>query len=266
MRYSVDHRVPGYNFRLLGTFSRCGDGFDNSAHFWRAEGAFELIDVHLLTDINVSEEAVHQCYASGGVDIHEESCYHITNQESDYEGAYWGINFGYLGRPLSQDQVNYAGVSYSYEEFTDKSEDEPDSACEGEGHRVLEHEQESIHSSHAEALAGQHYLTVGILVDVLHKAMTAVEATSDTLHQACDRSRLFTSSSFHFLVNVLKDQSDDDHDGYQERTESQAAQVISEHPPVASADAVVTSRLLLVLTEVPGCHSHDLDILSSGHN
>ena len=94
--------------------------------------------------------------------------------------------------------------------------------------------------------------------------MTAVQTAPHAFHQTFDWSghRSLIADAFHFLLDVLKYQSYYNHTSYEERAESKTSKVVSKHPPVPTANTVISSVLVVsILTEVPRGNSNDLDIV-----
>ena len=151
-----------------------GKVLDNTLHLRRSVCANKEVDVLLLADVNVSEEAVEESRSSGRVHAHEESCNSISECKHYKEWADWGVQFFMQFWVELDDAVCNEDVRKGYKCFAEHIEDASKSSREHEGSRMLEYQTETTESGSAEAFSSESDLAVGVHVYVLDKAVAAV--------------------------------------------------------------------------------------------
>jgi hypothetical protein len=116
---------------------------------------------------------------------------------------------------------------------------------------VFQNQKETVYRSGAEVLTSKNNLAVSVLVDVLYKAVAAIEGTTNTVHKVLNRNNTSLGVHiFHFAINVFENGANHAHNCNNERAKQHRAQIVSDKPPVATHNPEVTT-FVGICREIP---------------
>ena len=147
--------------------------------------------------------------------------------------------------------IHCDAIDGRYEENTNYVENETDGVGGAEAEQVFQNEHECIPRSKTEAFSSNCNLNVCIFRYEFDESLKAMEDVRCGPYNYLDNRVLF-AHLFDLLLVILKDDSYELDQSYQERTECNRPQVISEDPPETSQDRAASVGVRGA-AEVPDC-------------
>jgi len=202
---------------------------NDGLHFFGSVHANHLVVLHLLANVNIGIEAVQNASCGGRVEGHEQERNRVGHQKHNQKGANGRVDLYVKLVEVDDQTVGNARVHNGNSKFAEQVENAANSASEHESCGVLQNKEESVDGCGAEAFSSQNDLTIRVLVDVLDKAVTAVESATDAVHDVlnwCDSS--CGVHVFHLAVDVLENGSYHTNNCNNKRAKQYRTQVVSD--------------------------------------
>ena len=212
-------------------------------HGWsRSVGSFEFF---------VYQEGLQNSIACETEDAHEHGSDYHSLEAAHNAWCNPVVDQPCPRRYIMRHGIHCDAIDCSYKENTNYVENETDGVGRAEAEQVFQNEHECIPRSRAEVFPSNRNLNVCIFRYELDESLKAMEDIRCAPYYYLDNWVLF-AHLFDLLLVILKDDSYELDQSYQERTECNRAQVISEDPPETSQDRAATVGVRGA-AEVPDC-------------